>query len=369
MSDSAVTTAVARACIDGKAKPSGSLGTLEEWAVRLATLQSTLQPQIRGARLLLMAADHGSTQHTPGVSAYPRAVTQAMFGAIARGQAASNVLAAVNDCGVILVDVGVDGDVSSHPNLAPNPTTVLHRKVCAGTQPFNLGPAMTAEQCQQAMAAGAQAVTQACQEMAAAAAQMSVLDWQENQGVICVGELGIGNTTAAAALVAALCPDLSPADVCGRGTGVNDEGLGVKQAVVQQALAVNQELIQQGPLQALQAVGGLELAAMSGAFCEAARLGLPVVVDGYISGAAALVALRHDPERVAKVLFLSHQSTEAQHCGGQRLLQELGCGPPPLQLGFRLGEGTGAVLALPLLRSAAAIMSKMAALDDVLAAQ
>jgi nicotinate-nucleotide--dimethylbenzimidazole phosphoribosyltransferase len=137
MSDSAVTTAVARACIDGKAKPPGSLGTLEEWAVRLATLQSTLQPQIRGARLLLMAADHGSTQHTPGVSAYPRAVTQAMFGAIARGQAASNVLAAANDCGVILVDVGVDGDVSSHrtadssdPDLARNPTTVLHKKVC-----------------------------------------------------------------------------------------------------------------------------------------------------------------------------------------------------------------------------------------------
>lgn len=128
---------MARACIDGKAKPPGSLGVLEDWAVRLATLQSTLQPKIISARLVLMAADHGSTQHTPGVSAYPRAVTQAMFGVIARGQAASSVLAAANDCAVILVDVGVDGDVTSHrtagssqPGLPGNPTTVLHKKVC-----------------------------------------------------------------------------------------------------------------------------------------------------------------------------------------------------------------------------------------------
>ena len=151
--------------------------------------------------------------------------------------------------------------------------------------------------------------------------------------------------------------------------GVNDEGLKVKQAVVQQALEVNKQLLQQGgPLAALQAVGGLELAAMTGAYLEAAQRGMPAVVDGYISGAAALAACRHNAA-VQQCLFVSHQSVEAEHSGGQRVLQELACGPAMLQLGFRLGEGTGAVLALPLLRSAAAIMSDMASLEDVLAAQ
>jgi nicotinate-nucleotide--dimethylbenzimidazole phosphoribosyltransferase len=152
-------------------------------------------------------------------------------------------------------------------------------------------------------------------------------------------------------------------------TGVDDAGLQVKQAVVQEALAANGSLIQQGPLQALQAVGGLELAAMTGAYLEAARRGMPAVVDGYISGAAALAAVRQQPQAVRQCLFLSHQSVEAQHCGGQRLIAELGCGQPVLQLGLRLGEGTGALLAVPLLRSAAAIMRDMAALQDVLAAE
>lgn len=151
--------------------------------------------------------------------------------------------------------------------------------------------------------------------------------------------------------------------------GVDDEGLKVKQAVVQEALEVNRDLIQQGPLGALQAVGGLELAAMTGAFLEAAHRGMPALVDGYISGAAALAAHRHSPDGVPRCLFLSHQSAEADHCGGQHLLQELGCGSAALQLGFRLGEGTGAVVAVPLLRSAAAIMRDMAALETVLAAQ
>lgn len=149
--------------------------------------------------------------------------------------------------------------------------------------------------------------------------------------------------------------------------GVDDEGLKVKQSVVQAALHTNRDLIQQGPLQALQAVGGVELAAMTAAYLQAAQRGMPVVADGYISCAAALVACRHDPERARRCLFVSHQMVEAGHCGAQQLMQELGCGRPMLNLGFRLGEGTGAVLAVPLLKSAAALMRDMAALKDVLA--
>lgn len=145
---------------------------------------------------------------------------------------------------------------------------------------------------------------------------------------------------------------------------MDDAGLQAKQQAVAAALAANSSLIAEGPLGALQAVSGLELAAMTGAYLAAAERGLPVLADGFISGVAALAALRHAPQAVARCLFVSHQSAEA---GAQLLLKELGCGSPVLQLGLRLGEGTGAVLALPLLRSAAAIMSGMAALEDVLA--
>jgi len=147
-------------------------------------------------------------------------------------------------------------------------------------------------------------------------------------------------------------------------------GLKGKQAVVQEAVCVNQDLVRTGPLGALQAVGGLELAAMTGAFLEAADRGMPAVVDGYISAAAALAASRQRPDKVQRCLFLSHQSMEAKGGAGVRVMHELNCGMPAmLQLGMRLGEGTGAVLALPLLRSGAAIMRDMAALEDVLAAQ
>jgi nicotinate-nucleotide--dimethylbenzimidazole phosphoribosyltransferase len=145
---------------------------------------------------------------------------------------------------------------------------------------------------------------------------------------------------------------------------VDDAGLQAKQAAVAAGLGANADLIASGPLAALAAVGGLELAAMTGAILAAAERNMPTLVDGFVCGAAALAAVRHKPE-VARCLFVSHQSAEA---GAQRLLQELGCGSAVLQLGMRLGEGTGALLALPLLRSAAAILTDMAALKDVLAA-
>lgn len=153
--------------------------------------------------------------------------------------------------------------------------------------------------------------------------------------------------------------------LCGSVAGVDDAGLRVKHEAVAAGLASNQALIAGGPLGVLQAVGGLELAAMAGALLEAARRSMPVLLDGFIAGAAALVALRTDPLRVRRSLFVTHQSAEA---GAARLLAELACGEPVLQLRLRLGEGTGALVALPLLRSAAAIISDMASLADVMAA-
>lgn len=189
-------------------------------------------------------------------------------------------------------------------------------------------------------------------------------------------QLGIGNTTAAAALVAALT-GTPPTDVCGRGTGINSDGLQQKIETVTAALAVNAELIASGPAGALRAVAGLEIAAMVGAYLQAAKVGIPVIVDGFISGAAALVAVQLEGERVRRCLFWSHRSEERgvgalldaalSHSsdengeGGAPALGER----PPLDMGLRLGEGTGAVLALPLLRSAAAVLANMATLKDL----
>eukprot|EP00775_Hariotina_reticulata_P010334 gene10334-10491_t len=295
-----------------------------------------------------------------------------MFGAIANGQAASSVLCAANSCHLLLTDVGVDGDVSGITPQQHSHIAVSHKKVAPGSSSFVQGPAMTPQQCEAAMQAGAAAVQQACRGLSEAAhgtsapfkSQVSGGSMSHSSFVLCIGELGIGNTTAAAAVLAALT-GAAPDEVCGRGTGVDDAGLAAKQAAVAAALSINQHHIGNGPLQALQAVGGLELAAMAGAYLEAASQCMPVIVDGFVSGVAALVAARLD-HAARQCLFLSHRSAEL---GTQLLVEQLGGDAPVLDMGMRLGEGTGAVLCLPLLRSAAAVMTDMAALEDVLAGQ
>ena len=363
--------AAARAAMDGKCKPPGSLGLLEDWAVQLCELQGTLAPRVDGACLLVFCGDHGVTRARPEVSAYPRAVTPAMRAALARGQAAAAVLCAAGGVDAEVVDVGVDddddgGDSGVGANICSvnGGNSGVHfwrEKVARGSASFVDGPAMTEAQCAAAMAAGAAAVARACERAAAAAtaaAKPSPL-----RIVLAIGELGIGNTTAAAALLSALT-GAPPEQTVGRGTGVDDAGLAAKRAAVADALAANADLIAAGgALGALRAVGGLELAAMAGAYLEAARRRLPAIVDGFISGAAALAAARHDPSARA-ALFGSHRSAEA---GAVLLLRELGLSAP-LDMGLRLGEGTGAVLALPLLRAAAAVVRDMTSLQEVLAA-
>lgn len=324
--------AAARAALDAKAKPPGSLGRLEDLACRLAAIRGTAAPGRLSPVVIVCAADHGIAEE--GVSAYPQAVTAHMLRAFASGQAAICVLAREAGARLLVADVGV---------RAPVPG-VLDRRVRAGTANAARGPAMTRAQAERAIAAG------------------TGLAADTGPGaIVALGEMGIANTAAASALTAALL-GADPADVCGRGTGVDDAGLERKVAAVRRALAVNRPRADD-PLGVLAAVGGLEIAALAGVVLGCAARRTPVLVDGFITAAAALVAARLEPDS-ARVLIAAHRSPEPGHGA---ILDALGL-EPLLDLGLRLGEGTGAALALPLARAALAILSDMATLEAVLGA-
>jgi nicotinate-nucleotide--dimethylbenzimidazole phosphoribosyltransferase len=367
---------LARATLDSKAKPPGSLGLLEQWTIKLIDLQRTTSPTIPydTASLLIFSADHGVTTSFQAVSAYPRAVSAAVFKTIAHGGGASSVLCSANDCRLFLVDVGLDADLSHISSNNNNPTStieVMHCKVAMGSNDFTAGPAMSIEMLDQALDVGKKAVLNHYNRHSISGDTLRNIN---SRGPVCIGELGIGNTTCASTILAALL-NLPPEVVCGRGTGVDDNGLEIKQSAVRRGLEVNNELIQQRNRCAkgvLQAVGGLEIAAMVGAYLKAAELRLPVVVDGFVSGVAALLALRwrnkkegeeeEEDDQVEKCLFWSHCS--AEKAAGE-VLKAANNAQAALSMSLRLGEGTGAVLALPLLRSAAAL-AKMATLEDAL---
>lgn len=314
-----------------KTMPAGALGRLGDLAVRIAAIQGTLAPRIDRVRLLLFAGDHGIAD--AGVSAYPRAVTREMLRNFASGGAASTVIARTLDVEVEVVDVGVDVDP------AEVPPGVIAAKTARGTARLDHGPAMTPAQRDAAFAAGVAAVARA-----------GAVD------AIAVGEMGIGNTTAAAALLAALVD--APAEDCvGRGTGVDDAGLARKRHAVQQALARLDGA--SDPATLLAEVGGFEIVAMVGAIHAAALADRIVIVDGFIASVAALAAVRLDAPVAGRLVF-AHRSAEAGHA---RCLDALGA-EPLLDLGMRLGEGTGALLAVPLLRSAAAVMREMATFES-----
>lgn len=319
--------AAAQRAIDDKTKPLGALGELETWAVRLACIQDTLTPRIDHARILVFGADHGVAAE--GVSAYPPQVTPEMMKNFARGGAAINVLAHANGLEVEVIDVGVNADLSSVDGI-------VHASVRRGSRNMLVEPAMTADECKAAMNVGREAVRRAA-----------------NDGVQAVGlgEMGIGNTTAAAALLSGLTG--APAsETVGRGTGVDDQRLAHKREIVAQAVAKH---AMNDPLRALAALGGLELAAIAGAALEGPAHGMIVVADGFISTVATLAAVRIDPN-IRSNLFWAHRSAEHGHGVALDALGALAM----LDLRCRLGEGTGAALAIPLLRSAAAVLSDMA---------
>jgi nicotinate-nucleotide--dimethylbenzimidazole phosphoribosyltransferase len=323
------TAAAARHAIDEKTKPLGSLGDLESWAVQLAEIQDTLAPRIDRARVIVFGADHGVAHE--GVSAYPPQVTAEMMRNFARGGAAINVLTRANDLEIEVIDVGVDADLAELQGIT-------HAAVRRGSRNMLHEHAMTDAERDAAMTVGRDAVRRA----AASGVQ-----------AVGLGEMGIGNTTAAAAVLSALT-GAPPAETVGRGTGVDDTRLAHKRVVVARALTCHAACIGD-PLDALGAVGGLELAAITGAALEAPTHRIAVVADGFISTVATLVAVRVDPS-IRASLFYAHRSAESGHA---LALDALGA-RPMLDLNLRLGEGTGAALAIPLLRSAAAILSEMA---------
>lgn len=310
-------------------KPPGALGRLEAVAIQLAALQGVERPSLERVRIAVFAGDHGVVAE--GVSAFPQAVTGEMVKNFARGGAAISVLA--REIGAVLevVDLGTGND--------PGPLDgVLRARLGAGTANFACEPAMTVEQLQQALATGRAAVERAL----AAGTQLFI-----------AGEMGIGNTTAASALTCALL-GLPGAAMAGPGTGIDASGVARKAAVIDRALSLHAERLS-NPVEALRRLGGFELAAIAGAAIACAQRGLPFLVDGFIATASALAAVRMQPGVRGWLLF-SHASAEPGHA---RLMQALDA-QALIDLGLRLGEGSGAAVALPLLRLACALHNDMA---------
>jgi nicotinate-nucleotide--dimethylbenzimidazole phosphoribosyltransferase len=316
-------------------KPRGALGRVEDIGVRLAAISGRCPPPVpRPAAVAVFAADHGVVDE--GVTAWPREVTAQMVANFARGGAAINVLARQAGASVTVIDVGVATEL-------PPGCKVVRRVVRAGgTANLAREPAMAVAECEAALDVGAGVAA----ELAAGGARALV-----------TGDMGIGNTTAAAAVIAALT-GRPAAEVTGRGAGVDGAALARKVAVVEGAIARHSAAVAAGPLPALAAVGGLEIAALAGFVVGGAAAGVPVVVDGVIAGAALLAAERLVPGVAARCLA-GHRSVEP---GAAAVLDELGMAPV-LDLGLRLGEGTGACLALPVVEAAALVMREMATFD------
>ena len=324
--------AEARAHLDALTKPRGSLGRLEDLAARIACIQNSMKPCMHPARVVTAAADHGVVAE--GVSAYPQSVTRQMVENFLSGGAAVSVMCRSLELDHRVVDIGVAGEpFAEHARLD-------RRRILPGTANMAVGPSMNIADCVRALETG-----------------IDLADRAASEGMrgIGLGEMGIGNTTAACALYCALF-GLAPQGMVGPGAGLDPTGVARKTTVVARALQANRESVASGdPVRILAAVGGLEIACLAGLALGAARNGLAVVVDGYISTAAFAVASRISPH-CAEYAFLSHVSAEPGH---PEACRQLGM-RPLFDLGMRLGEGTGSALGLNLLRVACELFSKMA---------
>jgi nicotinate-nucleotide--dimethylbenzimidazole phosphoribosyltransferase len=309
-------------------KPPRSLGRLEEIANRIAAIQQTLAPKVETAQIVVFAGDHGVTAE--GVAPYPSAVTAQMVANFLAGGAAVNALAAVAGAGVTVVDIGVASDEPPAPGVSG-------RRVARGTRNMLREPAMTRDQAIDAILVGVE----------------QGLEAASRADMIGLGEMGIGNSTAAGAVTAALT-GLPPASVTGRGTGADDAMLRRKIAVIEEALRTRRPDAHDG-LDVLAKVGGLEIAGLAGVVLAGAAHRRVVVTDGFIATAAAAIAVRLCPAAV-DYLFAAHRSVEPGH---DALLELIGQ-EPLLDLRMRLGEGTGAALAFGIIRSAVAAFTRMA---------
>jgi nicotinate-nucleotide--dimethylbenzimidazole phosphoribosyltransferase len=325
----------AQVAMDRKTKPRGSLGRLETIAARVAGIRGLTAPVPAPSVVVVAAADHGIAHEN--VSAYPQEVTAQMVHNFAAGGAAVCVLARRADARLVIVDAGVATELDDVPGL-------LDRRIGPGTENATLGPAMSPDQAFRALAVG----IELAEELAT-----------DGAGLLGLGEMGIANTTSAAALVAALLP-VDAASVCGRGTGVDDSGLARKVDAVRRALAANAGAVEiREPVGVLAAVGGFEIGVLSGLVLGAAASRIPILLDGFITSAAALVAARISPACVESMLA-SHRSTEPGHA---LVLDALEL-EPILDLGMRLGEGSGAALAIPIVNAALGLLDEMATFHD-----
>ncbi len=327
LNDSARRDAVSRQGI--LTKPPGALGRLEELAIRFAAMQGRSRPEVARVYIVVFAADHGVAEEQ--VSAFPQSVTVEMVRNFARGGAAIAVLARELGASLEVINLGTVID--------PGPLDgVLAAMLGPGTANFTRTAAMTADQLARALGIGRQAAERAAMRGAE---------------LLIGGEMGIGNTTAATAIACALL-DLPVDSLVGPGTGLDPAGVGRKADTIRRALARHREALRE-PLEILRCLGGFEIAALTGAYLASAQIGLPVLVDGFIASAAALLVVELCPQ-AAQWLVYSHGSAEPGH----RFVLEALHAEPLLQLGMRLGEGSGAAAAVPLLRMACALHNGMA---------
>ncbi len=324
--------AAAKARQDSLTKPQGSLGRLEELSIQLAGIQGKTMPQINRKAIITMAGDHSVVAEKVGN--WPQEVTTQMVQNFLVGGAGINVLARQIGARVIVVDMGVASDIRG--------SKLLSRKIARGTQNIAAGPAMTLAQAEKSIETGIEIVT---------------AEIKKGLDIVGTGDMGIGNTTPSAA-ICSVFSGRSPAQVTGRGTGIDDEQLKHKISVIERALAVNKP-DPKTPLEVLAKVGGFEIGGLAGVMLGAGSLRVPVMVDGFISGAAAMIAVALAPQ-VKDYLIAAHVSAERGH---RLMLQHLGL-KPLVDMEMRLGEGTGAALGIFLAESACRILSEMATFGE-----
>ncbi|MDO9350452.1 MAG: nicotinate-nucleotide--dimethylbenzimidazole phosphoribosyltransferase [Deltaproteobacteria bacterium] len=321
--------AEARTRQDNLTKPQGSLGQLESLSIRVAGIKGNPRPQILHKVIFTLAGDHGVTKE--GVSAYPSEVTPQMVYNFLRGGAGINVLARLVGARVVVADLGVASKMEKHRDL-------VDKKVAIGTQNMAKGPAMSREEAIRSIEAGIELVEDAL---------------PKGLDILGTGDMGIGNTTPSSAITAVFTgADITT--VTGRGTGLNDEGLRGKVKVIQKALEINRP-DPRDAIDVLSKVGGFEIGGIAGVILAGARYKIPVVIDGFISGAAALIATSLAPQ-VKPYLIAAHQSVEQGH---KIILEYLGL-KPLLNLDLRLGEGTGAALGIFLVEASLKVLNEMA---------
>lgn len=318
--------------INNKTKPIGALGVLERIALKIGMIQNSLTPELTLPTIVLFAGDHGIAKE--GVSAYPQEVTYQMVLNFLNNGAAINVFAEENNIQLKIVDSGVNKDFNPSPML-------INAKIGYGTKSFLIQSAMTKEECIDALRRGSEIVEQT---------------FMEGSNIIGFGEMGIGNTSSASLIIHKLSG--LPLDVCvGKGTGLDETALLRKKLILQKASDRVKSF--NSPVDILAEFGGFEIAMMTGAFLKAAGLGMTILVDGFITSAAFLAAVKINP-LVKDYAFFCHQSEEQGH---KYLLDYLGVAPI-LKMDLRLGEGTGAALAYPVIKNAVAFLNKMASFDS-----